>query len=156
MKTQNLQLQAQLATQQVIPSSSSTSTPIDNDTIQALAKAILTDFREKFDELKSHIMKVTEDMEDLKATMSQFQKKINKASETLLKHVWDISLQVQDEHKDYGIEGISKELGMLKEKIDNAVQAIALLMHDLKTNSSHDIVKLSAQLGLLKIGRAHV
>ena len=149
LKTQNLQLQAQLATQQVIPSSSSTSTPIDNDTIQALAKAILTDFREKFDELKSHIMKVTEDMEDLEATMSQFQKKINKASETLLKHVWDISLQVQDEHKDYGIEGISKELGMLKEKIDDAVQAIALLMHDLKTNSSHDIVKLSAQLGLL-------
>ena len=38
---------------------------------------------------------------------------------------------------------------MLKEKIDDAVQAIALLMHDLKTNSCHDILKLSAHLGLL-------
>ena len=123
--------------------------PHQPPTVQALAKAIITEFREKFDELKSHIMKVTEDMGDLETTMSQFQSKINKASEILLKHVWDISLQVQDEHKDYGIEAISKELGMLKQKIDDAVQAIALLMHDLKTNSCHDILKLSAHLGLL-------
>ena len=94
-------------------------------------------------------MKITEDMGDLEGTMSQFQSKINKASETLLKHVWDISLQVQDEHKDYGIDAISKELGMFKQKIDDAVQAIAVLMHDLKTNSCHDILKLSAHLGLL-------
>ena len=149
LKNQNLQLQAQLAAQPGLPTSSSTSTGIDNETVQALAKAINSEFRAKFDELKCSIMKITEDVGDLEGTMSQFQSKINKASETLLKHVWDISLQVQDEHKDYGIDAISKELGMFKQKIDDAVQAIAVLMHDLKTNSCHDILKLSAHLGLL-------
>ena len=123
-------MQAQLAAQQGLPTSSSTSTGIDNETVQALAKAINFEFRGKFDELKCSIIKITEDVGDLEGTMSQFQSKINKASETLLKHVWDISLQVQDEHKDYGIDAISKELGMFKQKIDDAVQAKLMFTKD--------------------------
>ena len=52
--------------------------------------------------------------------MRQFQWKVNKRAESLEHHMWKISI-LFDEDRNFGVERIAKEVGMLKGKISEAV-----------------------------------
>ena len=66
------------------------------------------------------VQQVLEDLGEIGANVRQFQHKINSRVESLEHHMWKIST-LFDEDRNFGVEGIAKEVGILKGKILEAI-----------------------------------
>ena len=82
--------------------------------------AIIGELQDKFKQLHEQSTKASKDLQEIGENMWQFQQKVNKRAESLELHIWKISA-LFDEDRNFGVEGIAKELGTLKGKISEAV-----------------------------------
>ena len=80
--------------------------------------------------------------------MVQFQWKINKKAESLELHMWKI-ITLFDEDHNFGVEGITKELGTLKEKISKAITQFESMIIAFDKQQSYHFFKLMEAIQLL-------
>ena len=95
--------------------------------------AIFGELQDKFRQHREQSTKVCEDLGEIGANVHQFQQKINSKAESLEHHIRQIS-SLFDDDKNFGIEGIAKEVGMLKGKISKAITEFGSCLLHLTSN----------------------
>ena len=150
MRKQNSQLQAQISKIQEASTSILISTPqkLPQESIREIVEEVFGEMQDKFRQLREQSTKVSEDLEEIGANVCQFWCKINSRAESLEHHIWKI-YSLFDEDRNFGIEGIAKEVGMLKGKISEAVIEFGSMLVAFEKQQTKHFSKLMDAIKLL-------